>query len=407
MTDMDYNEAIEYIHSIPKFRRPLGNAQLAKLLECFGDPQDKLKIIHIAGTNGKGSAAAMLTEILKAQGYKTGMFTSPFIEVFNERIQINGVLISDEDIALYTHTVKKVMEEHEAYVSEFAFVTAIAFLYFYDKHCDYVVLETGMGGRLDATNIVKRPCLSVLMSIGLDHMQYLGDTIEEITKEKCGIIKHGRPVVSYPNDNVSPIIEAVAAENMSELVFADKAVEYESGFLYKGTKYSLGLKGAYQPQNAGVVIECVNMLKKYGVEISDDSVTRGLSQVKWPVRFEFVRDNVVIDGGHNIDGIRALKKSLQKDGRRIILVMAMMDDKNYSECVKEISQIADKLYASQLDMPRCAGADAIAAAAQCRCEIKSSPEEALKSAVRYAGDDGLVCVCGSLYLAGEIRKKFS
>ena len=406
---MTYEEALSYIHLIPKFRRPLGNAQLARLLDEAGNPQDKLNVIHIAGTNGKGSTAAMLGEILKWQGYKIGMFTSPFIEVFNERIQINNELIADNELAEYTERIKRIMEENEAYVSEFAFITAVAFLYFYEKGCDYVVLETGMGGRLDATNIVKKPKLCIITSISLDHMQFLGDTIEEIAEEKCGIITRGVPVVSYNNESVKGIIKAAAIENNSELVFPAEAVISDEGFIYDGKAYKLSLKGGYQVKNAALVIEACKMLNKYGIAVSDKVVYDGLENTSWPVRYEFVRDNLVIDGGHNIDGMRELVKSLKSDGRKIYAVVAMMSDKSVEECILEIASCADRLYFTELDMPRCASAEElsqIAGHSGKTAVVIKNPVEAVKVALAEADNDTLVTVCGSLYLAGEIRRYY-
>lgn len=405
---MNYNETIKYIHKIPKFRRPLGNAQLERLLDAAGNPQDKLKFIHIAGTNGKGSTSVMLAKMLELQGYKTGMFTSPFIEVFNERIQINGENIPDEDLAVYATMLRSLMEENEAYVSEFAFITAVAFMYFARQNCDYVVLETGMGGKLDATNIVKNTVVSVLTSISLDHMQFLGDTIEEIAQEKCGIIKPGVPVVSYPNMQIKNIIESAAEEKGSELVFALEPDIMENGFIYEKKNYQLALKGTYQPKNAAVAIETAAMLNKYGVLISEENIRKALEQAAWMVRYEFIRDNLVIDGGHNIDGVRELRKSLENEGKKIYLVMAMMEDKSFDECIAEISACASRVYCTQLDMPRCAKASEIAAAIKDReVKIIENPIEAVKTALAEADDNTLVCVCGSLYLAGEIRREFA
>lgn len=406
---MTYEESLEYIHSIPKFRRPLGNAQLARLLDAAGNPQDKLNVIHIAGTNGKGSTAAMLSEILKRQGYKTGMFTSPFIEVFNERIQINNELIPDSELAEYTERIKRLMEENEAYVSEFAFITAVAFLYFCEKGCDYVVLETGMGGRLDATNIIKKPKLCILTSISLDHMQFLGDTIEEIAEEKCGIIKHEVPVVSYGNEAVKDIIEAAAEENYSELVFPSESVIADDGFVYEGRQYKLSLKGGYQVKNAALVIEACKMLDKYGIAVSDKAIRDGLEHTAWPVRYEFVRDNLVIDGGHNIDGVRELVKSLKADGRKIYAVTTMMSDKSMEECISEIALCAERIYCTELDMPRCGSAEELASIAERSGKtavVVKNPAEAVKTALAEADNDTLVAVCGSLYLAGAVRKYY-
>lgn len=404
---MNYKETIQYIHQIPKFRRPLGNAQLERLLAAAENPQDKLKFIHLAGTNGKGSTAAMIAKMLEAEGYKTGLFTSPYIEEFNERIQINRMNIPNYDLAEHSTRIRKLMEENEAYVSEFAFITAVAFSYFADQYCDFVVLETGMGGRLDATNIVKNTVVSVLTSISFDHMQFLGDTIEEIAQEKCGIIKPGVPVVSYPNDAVRDIIKAAAEENGSELIFATEPEVTENGFIYKKENYKLGLKGAYQPKNAAVALEVAQVLNKYGVALSERSIKKGLETAQWMVRYEFVRENLVIDGGHNIDGMRELRKSLEKEGKKIYLVMAMMEDKSFDECIDEISACASRVYCTQIDMPRCARASEIASAVKCaEVRITENPVEAVKTALSEADEDTLVCVCGSLYLAGEIRREF-
>lgn len=406
---MNYNDALDYIHAIPKFRRPLGNANLKVLLGALNNPQDKLKFIHIAGTNGKGSTAAITAEILKRSGYKAGLFTSPFLEVFNERIRISGELITDGELAEYTERVKQAMEKNNAYVSEFAFVTAMAFLYFYEKKCDFVVLEVGMGGRLDATNVIPDSLLSVICKIGLDHTQYLGGTVEEIADEKCGIIRRNGTVVSYPNGDVNNIISDYAKKMNAELVFAKKAYSTGNGFIYKGKEYPLSLKGTYQPQNAAVALEIVNALVKQGVRIPENAVLDGLKNVQWAARFEFVKDNVIIDGGHNIDGIRALKKSLLDLKREIVLVMAMMSDKDFEACIREIAPIAKTVVATEIKMPRCLRADVIkdiAESMNVQTIVNNNIDSALKTAASLAGD-GIICICGSLFLAGEARRIFT
>lgn len=400
---MNYEEALNYIHAIPKFVRPLGNADLARLLDKLQNPHKNGGFIHIAGTNGKGSTAAMIASILKEQGYKTGLYTSPFIEVFNERIRINGENIPDADLCDITARVKNTLEENGLNVSEFAFITAIAFLYFSEQKCDFVVLETGMGGRLDATNIIEKPIVSVITSIGLDHMQYLGETIEEIAAEKCGIIKQNCPVVSESNYNVREIIKSAAAEMNAELVFADGAESTEGGFIYKNQFYPLALKGDYQRHNGAAVIETVNMLRKQGVTISDAAVCEGLKNVRWAARFEFVRDNIVIDGGHNIDGIRALKSALEADGRRYGIVIAMMNDKAVGECVNEIAEGAEFVIATEIDMPRCETALNLASYAK-NAVAEADLKKAIDLAVAKIPQDGILCICGSLYFAAEARE---
>ncbi|MCC8161306.1 MAG: bifunctional folylpolyglutamate synthase/dihydrofolate synthase [Oscillospiraceae bacterium] len=405
---MNYTETLNFIHSIPKFRRPLGNEKLSRLLDALGAPQKKLKFIHIAGTNGKGSTAAMTAEILKRSGYKNGLFTSPFLEVFNDRIRVNGENISDFDLTVYAERVKTAMTENDAQVSEFAFVTAVAFLYFYEKHCDFVVLEVGMGGKLDATNVIDGSLVSVICKIGLDHTQYLGDSIEEIAREKCGIIRENGSVVSYPNTEVKSIIKQSAKEKGAELIFAEVPEIAENGFIYKGKEYTLSLKGAFQLQNAAVVLEIINVLGKKGVKIPENAVKSGLANTKWAARFEFVAENVIIDGGHNIDGIRALKESLLSLNKDIVLVTAMMEDKDYNSCIREIAPIAKRVVATELDMPRCLKAEklaAIVADMNVPVTVNANPESALKEALTICGG-GMVCVCGSLFLAGEVRKIF-
>lgn len=401
---MNYNEALKYIHKIPKFLRPLGNANLSKLLQKLGNPQNNNKYIHIAGTNGKGSTAAMIAKILECEGYRVGLFTSPFIEVFNERIQIDGNNILDDELCHYTEIVKSTMEKEKLPVSEFAFICAVAFLYFSDKKCDFVVLETGMGGRLDATNIIDKSEVCVLTSISLDHTQFLGNTIDEIATEKCGIIKHGAEVVSYPDERIERIINNEAKKIGANVRFANKPDITEDGFIYKGKKYKLSLKGTYQPYNAVVAIETINALRDRGVCIKEESVCNGLTNVKWPVRFEFLSKNLIIDGAHNPDGIEALKKSLLDLNKKIILVMAMMEDKSVCECVKSISNIADYFIATQIDMDRCLKAERLIEYSNTKGDVINNPVDAIKKALDIANNSSVVCVCGSLYLAGCVKK---
>lgn len=397
---MKITEALEYIHSIPKFVRPLGNRDLGKLLEKLNNPQDNLKYIHIAGTNGKGSTAAMIASVLKEAGYKVGLFTSPFIEVFNERIKINGENISDEDLCSLTKIVRDRTDEFGLKISEFAFICALAFLYFSESKVDFVVLETGMGGKLDATNIIKNPLVCAIAKIGLDHTEYLGDTIEEIAAEKCGIIKEGTSVVSQRNETVRGIIEKFSKDNKAELIFCDVSEKTKNGVLYKGIEYELSLKGDYQKDNLALALESVWALKNKGIEISDSAIANGFKEVIWPVRFEFVRDNIVIDGGHNIDGIDALKISLK--GKKYGLVIAMMKDKDTKSCVEKISDGAEFVITTEIPMPRCESAKNLAKISG--GTAISDFKEAIKKAERMLVDDTILCICGSLYFAAEAKK---
>ncbi len=403
---MNYNDALAYVHAIPKFVRPLGNIKLSGLLMLMDNPQDKLKFVHIAGTNGKGSVSSMTAEILKRAGYKTGLFTSPFIEVFNERIRIDDEMIDDAVLAQYISNTAQLMEENDLQVSEFAFITAVALKYFADNNCDVVVLETGMGGRLDATNIIPPPLCCALTSISLDHTQYLGDTIEEITIEKCGIIKPDTTVISAPNKKAIDIIKAQTEKNNAKLVICDKSKKTKSGFIYKDNEYPLGLSGVYQAENGAVALELSKALRDNGLNISDTDINDGLANAKWQARYEFITPDIVIDGGHNIDGIRVLKESLIAEKRPITLLMAMMQDKDYRECIQSIGEIAENVIATELDIPRALKATEIEKIC-INMGINSiaviDVRQALKKAKRIS-NGGLICICGSLYLAGEVRK---
>ena len=406
---MNYNETIKYIHSIPKFVRPLGNKNLGRLLEAMGNPQKQLKFIHVAGTNGKGSVCAMTAEILKCAGYKTGLFTSPYIEVFNERIQINNEMIDDDVLSEYITSIAALMEEIDAKVSEFAFITAAAMKYFADCGCDIVVLETGMGGKLDATNIIDTPECAALTQIGMDHMQYLGDTQEEIAEEKCGIIKHGGYVVSAANNEVINIIKQSAQNNSAHLVICQTAEKTVDGFKYKSKDYALSLKGVYQAENAAAVVEIIDILRNKGYNIPEKAVTDGFKNVRWKARYEFVTPDIVIDGGHNIDGIRALKKALALEERPVTLVLGMMKDKSYEQCIRQIITCAKCVVATEINIERALPSEEIKNICNrygIKCICTHDTAKAIAAAEALA-DGGLICICGSLYLAGEAEKVLS
>lgn len=399
--------AVEYIQSIPPFTYPLGNDNLKKLLVSLGSPEKELKIIHIAGTNGKGSVAAMLGEILKNQGYCTGVFTSPYLIEFNERIRLNGVNISDSELLSYTRKIKTAMEKEDAFVSQFAFILACALLYYKDKKAQYVILEAGMGGRLDATNVIEESLVSVITSIGLDHTDYLGNTIEEIAREKAGIIKRNGTVVSYRNEESAiNVIWKKSNEMNADLFIADKAESIKDGAVINGVKYELGLKGSFQANNAAVAVKVVEALKNKGVEISDVAFYNGLSKCKWRARFEKVRENVIVDGGHNPDGIKAMINSITQIPGEKLAVVAMMEDKDTDECMKLISKAFDKVIVTELKMPRCIKAEKLKEKLSSKAEVVIAKD--LYSAFLEAENfmDGTAVICGSIYLAGEALKYF-
>lgn len=410
---MDYKQAIEYIHGTPKFARILGNDLLRRLLEKLGNPQREIRFVHIAGTNGKGSAAVMLAEILKCAGYRTGLFTSPYITRFNERIRVNGTEISDEDLAEICTFVRGTIEEYNVPVSEFALDTAIALKYFRDNSCDIVILETGLGGRLDATNVIESPEVSLIMSIGLDHTQYLGDTIEKITAEKCGIIKPGCPVAVYPilPPEAEQVIESVCIEQGSRLYRAEPPEILENGdFIWRGVRYTLSLAGEFQRYNAAAVLEAVNILRRQGFEISKTAVSKGLRSAGNPARYERLDCGLIIDGAHNPPAAAALCRTLKREGRKVSLCIGMMSDKDIPSYIRELAALEPKVFATQIDMPRCASAEELAAEFKhfgIEGTVIENPIDAAYAALAEAkSTDGIAVVCGSLFLAAEVRRNF-
>lgn len=406
---MNIQESLNYIHQTPKFSRELGNRLLGKLLGVFDNPQNAIPCIHIAGTNGKGSTAIMLAEILKEAGYRTGLFTSPYIERFHERIRIDGEPIHDEALARIITILRDAIEANDAPVSEFALDLAAAFLWFRENNCDIIVLETGLGGRLDATNIIPKSAVSVITSIGMDHMQYLGSTIEEITREKCGIIKQGCPVVTAPKQQpiVEEIIGQTAKEKGCSFYVADLPNQETKEFQYKGKIYTLGLQGHFQRMNAATVLETVECLKEKGYSIEEDAIKNGLLQSRNMARFERFGRRIILDGGHNLPAAEALCASLQNLEKSIVFCVAMMEDKDCIGFLDVLATCATKIYTTEIPMPRCCPAERLYHHIQKKgilAEIKKDPIEAITEAYAYAEEtDQLLCICGSLYFAGMVR----
>lgn len=388
---MTYDDAVKYYTASPKFLKILGNDNLLILLNHLGNPQKMLDFIHIAGTNGKGSVSSMIAETLVCAGKKTGLFTSPYINVFNERIRINGENISNCDLIRLTEILARAVSLLDIELSSFAKITALAFMYFSEKNCDIVVLETGLGGRLDATNVIKNPKISVITRIALDHTEYLGDTISEIAAEKCGIIKPQAPVITLKNqpDDALSVITEFSEKNGSKLVLADGNCDFE-----------LGLRGDFQKENASLAVTSLKFLG-----ISENIIKKGLKNCRWPARFEFLRDNLLIDGAHNPDGVSALLSSLKSLNRPIHFVVAMMRDKNLKKSAKLIDGFGGKVTVTQIDNPRCIKAEDFAKYFS-SATVLSDAKTAVYSALKDAENDELICVLGSLYLAGEIRKEF-
>lgn len=422
---MTYEEAISYIHSIDwRGSRP-GLSRVTELLEKLGDPQDSLKFIHVGGTNGKGSFCAMLSSILKETGLKTGLFTSPYIENFNERMMINGESIPDSELAELTYRVSEIADKMEDPPTEFELICAVAMLYFKNNACDIVVLEVGLGGRLDATNIIKNPVLSVITGIALDHTAILGDTISQITAEKAGIIKEGRPVLlgcasaKMDREEIKNVISLHTDSHNSPLYTTDiSSLKLKSSSLdgsifdYKAHKdVKIPLLGLYQPQNAANVLEAIDVLRELGYVISDEAIAAGLEKTLWKARFEKLSDKplVFFDGAHNPQGVHESVRSIKHylADQKVIIITGVMADKSYSEMVGAIADVASSVFTLKPDNPRALDPAALAeiynglGANACACDNVS---EAVNEAFSLALSSGAPIVAlGSLYMYNEVK----
>lgn len=420
---MTYEEALEYIHGVSwTFCKP-GLERISELCERLGNPEKKLKFVHVAGTNGKGSFCSMLDSVLRAAGYKVGLYTSPYIREFNERMRVDGKNIENETLADITERVRPIAEAMTDKPTEFELITAIAFQYFYEAGCDVVILEAGMGGRLDSTNVIRAPYLSVITGIALDHTDYLGDTVEKIALEKAGIIKDTSPILyGGEDDSAREVIREVARERASTFYDVDyKRIENLTSTLdgsefdfecYKGIK--INLLGLYQPKNAALVLSAVNILNKVGLKISPDAVRLGLSVAKWPARFEIIcRDPLVIfDGAHNPQGISSAVASIQHyfGDEKVFVLTGVLRDKDHRFIAGELSKIADRAFTLTPMSPRALSAEDYAAELS-EFGVSATPfpdiGSALLSAKSEAKANGKPLVClGSLYTYCDLIKFF-
>ncbi len=416
---MDYKEALDYIHSVCwKGSRP-GLGRTKELLGMMGNPQDKLKYIHVAGTNGKGSVCSMLSTVLRKAGYKTGLYTSPFVRYFNERMMIDGQMISNEELSEITEYVKQFADRMEDVPTEFELITAIAFEYFSRNNCDIVVLETGMGGRLDSTNIINTAVLSVITGIALDHTAYLGDTLDKIATEKAGIIKPGVPIV-YGGRSVEAydIISKVADEKNSIFYTATDAemtnIEYSlRGCTLDTPEYKnlfVSLVGDYQPSNIATALKCLSVLKSVGYKITEDNIREGMSAVYWPARFEIINKNplMIYDGAHNPEGLRACVDSIKRffDGKKVNIISGVMADKDVSSMLSVIGEVSDEVFTVIPDNPRAMDSKVYAEYFN-NYGIKAHSFESIEAGVRAALKSSAEKECplvslGTLYMYGDI-----
>ena len=416
---MTYSEALEYIHSVSwTFCKP-GLERIGELCEKLGNPQKDLKFVHVAGTNGKGSFCSMLSSILMESGLCVGLYTSPYIRFFNERMCVNGEPIANDELAALCEYIKPIADAMTDKPTEFELITAVAFEYFKRHNCDIVVLEAGMGGRLDSTNIIRNPLLSVITGIALDHTAFLGDTVEKIAAEKAGIIKDNSPVLYGGTDDIAAaVIENTAKNNASEYYRVDynKLGNVRStldGTIFSYGKYAdlkISLLGMYQPRNASVVINAVEILKNRGLNISEKNLRDGLSKAKWRGRFEIIsRDPLMIfDGAHNPQGISSAVESIKTyfGSQKVYLLTGVLRDKDYSAIAEDLSTVASKAFTLTPDSPRALSAQEYAQTLNSRgidAKAFDSLAEALDSARAEAKRDGVPLVClGSLYVYASL-----
>lgn len=431
---MNYEEAREYIEETARFNIKLGLSRTEKILELLGNPHKKLKFIHIAGTNGKGSTTAMISTILKEAGYKVGMYTSPYIEEFEERIQIDGNNISKEDLAelitKVSKAVEKTIELGYDNPTQFEIITCAGFLYFYEKNVDFAVIEVGLGGRLDATNVIT-PILSIITSISYDHMDILGNTLYEIAYEKAGIIKEGIPVILYPQEKeAGDVIKKVAKERKAPIIevkresaklISSKEIEIEGKVSYiqnikvntSNNEYNidLALLGKHQLLNCATAVFAVEELENFGIVITKDNVLNALKKVKWMGRFEILKREplVVIDGAHNIDGIRKLKESVECYLKydKLILIVGILGDKQVESMIQVIAPMADKIICVTPHNERAKSASQlmdIVKKYNGSSQAVEDYEKAYKLGLSYCNKEDLLLICGSLYMIGDMRK---
>ena len=418
---MNYEEAMQYIHAVQWAGHKPGLSRTRTLLAALGSPHKRLKFVHVAGTNGKGSTAAMLASCLRAAGYCVGLYTSPFINRFNERIQVDGEQIGDEELVRLVEKIRPAADAMADVPTEFEVITALGMLYFAEKQCDIVVLEVGLGGTLDSTNVIDPPECAVITALGMDHVKELGPTIADIASAKAGIIKPGSPVVSYGGvPEADAVIARVAAEQHAPLRVVDfSKLTVEGGDLDEVTfdfdglhGVRLPLIGSYQPKNAAVAITALRVLRERGWNIPEEAIRKGLETVSWPGRFELLRHSpaFLLDGSHNAHGMRATVQSLtdRLPGQNFVFLLSIMADKDVDEMLALLLPLAKQFVTVTAHTPRAMPAETLTEHIRVRGGI-AEPAPSIEAGVARAvelGGSGPVCALGTLYFSGEVRRAF-
>ena len=416
---MTYSECLTFIHSLDRFGSVPGLERISELLNLLGNPQEKLRFIHVAGTNGKGSVTMYCASVLKKAGYRVGTYISPFVVDFRERIQLCGEYISEGDLC---DVIREIMPHYEnmksrgLQITEFELITAAAFLYFSKKECDVVCLEVGLGGRFDATNVISSPIVSVIVSISFDHVNILGDSLEKIAFEKCGIIKPTRPVVTYPEqdeDVLAVIMEQCAVKGCRLTVPNFNSVQilsdelFDTRFVYDGFEISPRLLGTHQIKNAITAIEALKIVRGAGFSITDEDISSGISDTVFPARMEILSKNplIIVDGAHNLAGAQVLSDSLKKLPKKPIIIMGMLADKDFESVVELIAPLGSEFVAVTPNNPRKLDCKKLCKVAMSYAKSVYFDEyaDAVKYGIERLEKDQALVVCGSLYLASDMR----
>ncbi len=422
---MTFCEALDYIHSLLKFGIHPGLSRMDTLLQILGNPHKNIKCVHVAGTNGKGSTSTAISNVLIEAGYNVGLYTSPYVTDFLERVQYNGKPIDKE---LFSQCVKIIKPEIEkmsadgAQITEFEALTATAFLCFSKLNVDVLVLEVGLGGRLDATNVIPTPLVNVITSLSLDHTGVLGDTIEQIAFEKCGTIKpNGTLVCSYNQpESAMNVIKSICNEKCNSVIVPDissVAIKHQdifgTHFIYNKQEYHISMSGTHQVQNMTTVIEAVNVLKDKGYNITEQNIKEGIKKTILPARVEIISKKplVILDGGHNEDGAKAFYEAVKEcfdSNKKLFVIAGMMNDKVVEESLKPLISKADTFVAVTPENPRAMKAEVLGEIAKKYCHNVTICDSAISSLDLIKSEiteNDMLFVVGSLYLAGEVRNK--